>query len=134
MPTSFCSDVAAVLVTYHPQQATLQAAVQALHGQVAQLWVVDNTATSGACPWLPALVRDAAVPAQLLEQSPNAIYVLVTNPCDVLTVVAHKISGLPTGRAMAAILENCQQKDGSLVLPKVLVPYMGGITELKAVN
>lgn len=71
MPTSFCSDVAAVLVTYHPQQATLQAAVQALHGQVAQLWVVDNTATSGACPWLPALVRDAAVPAQLLEQSQN---------------------------------------------------------------
>ena len=35
-------------------------------------------------------------------------------------------SGLPTGRAMAAILENCQQKDGSLVLPKALVPYMGG--------
>lgn len=35
-------------------------------------------------------------------------------------------SGLPTGRTIAAILENCQQKDGSLVLPKVLVPYMGG--------
>ncbi|MDO5483685.1 MAG: serine--tRNA ligase [Desulfovibrionaceae bacterium] len=35
-------------------------------------------------------------------------------------------SGLPTGRAMAAILENGQQKDGSIVLPKVLVPYMGG--------
>ncbi|WP_300077438.1 L-lactate dehydrogenase [Propioniciclava sp.] len=38
---------------------------------------------------------------QLLEQSPNAIYVLVTNPCDVLTVVAHKISGLPTGRVFS---------------------------------
>ena len=36
-------------------------------------------------------------------------------------------SGLPTGRTMAAILENCQQKDGSLVLPKALVPYMGGV-------
>ena len=35
-------------------------------------------------------------------------------------------SGLPTGRTIAAILENCQQKDGSLVLPKALVPYMGG--------
>ena len=71
MPTSFCSDVAAVLVTYHPQQATLQAAVQALHGQVAQLWVVDNTASPGDCPWLPALVRDAAVPATLLAQPQN---------------------------------------------------------------
>ena len=38
---------------------------------------------------------------QLLEQSPNAIYVLVTNPCDVLTVVAQKISGLPTGRVFS---------------------------------
>lgn len=35
-------------------------------------------------------------------------------------------SGLPTGRSMAAILENGQQKDGSVILPKVLVPYMGG--------
>ena len=36
-------------------------------------------------------------------------------------------SGLPTGRAMAAILENGQQKDGSIVLPKALVPYMDGV-------
>ena len=36
-------------------------------------------------------------------------------------------SGLPTGRTMAAILENGQQKDGSVVLPKVLVPYMDGV-------
>ncbi len=38
---------------------------------------------------------------QLLEQSPNAIYVLVTNPCDVLTVVAQKISGLPTSQVFS---------------------------------
>lgn len=36
-------------------------------------------------------------------------------------------SGLPTGRATAAILENFQQKDGSVRLPKVLTPYMGGL-------
>ena len=35
-------------------------------------------------------------------------------------------SGLPTGRTMAALLENCQQKDGSVRLPKALVPYMDG--------
>ncbi len=36
-------------------------------------------------------------------------------------------SGLPTGRSLVAILENGQQKDGSIVLPKKLVPYMGGL-------
>ena len=36
-------------------------------------------------------------------------------------------SGLPTGRAMAAILENGQQKDGSIVLPVALRPYLGGL-------
>ncbi|TNB68285.1 L-lactate dehydrogenase [Arthrobacter sp. BB-1] len=39
---------------------------------------------------------------RLLERSPNAVYVLVTNPCDVLTVAAQKISGLPTGRIFSS--------------------------------
>jgi seryl-tRNA synthetase len=34
-------------------------------------------------------------------------------------------SGLAVGRTMAAILENYQQADGSVVIPKVLRPYMG---------
>ncbi len=38
---------------------------------------------------------------QLLEQAPDALYVLVTNPCDVLTVVAHQVSGLPRGRVFS---------------------------------
>ena len=38
---------------------------------------------------------------QLLEQAPNALFVLVTNPCDVLTVVAQKVSGLPTNRVFS---------------------------------
>lgn len=36
-------------------------------------------------------------------------------------------SGLPAGRSMAAILENYQQKDGSVVVPKILRPYLGGL-------
>lgn len=36
-------------------------------------------------------------------------------------------SGLPTGRSLVAVLENGQQKDGSIRIPKALVPYMGGI-------
>ncbi len=36
-------------------------------------------------------------------------------------------SGLAIGRTIVAILENGQQADGSVVLPKVLVPYMNGM-------
>ena len=36
-------------------------------------------------------------------------------------------SGLAVGRTMAAIMENCQNADGSITVPKVLVPYMGGV-------
>ena len=35
-------------------------------------------------------------------------------------------SGLAVGRTVAAILENYQQEDGSVVIPEVLRPYMGG--------
>lgn len=39
-------------------------------------------------------------------------------------------SGLAIGRTVAAILENYQQADGSVKIPEVLVPYMGGLTEI----
>ena len=40
-------------------------------------------------------------------------------------------SGLAVGRTIAAILENYQQADGSVKIPDVLVPYMGGVTEIR---
>ena len=39
-------------------------------------------------------------------------------------------SGLAVGRTFAAILENCQQPDGSVVIPKALRPYMGNIESI----
>ena len=39
-------------------------------------------------------------------------------------------SGLAVGRCLVAILENCQNSDGAISIPKVLHPYMGGITQL----
>lgn len=39
-------------------------------------------------------------------------------------------SGLPVGRTLVAILENFQQADGSVQVPEVLLPYMGGVAEL----
>jgi seryl-tRNA synthetase len=41
-------------------------------------------------------------------------------------------SGLAVGRALVAVLENYQQADGSVVVPEVLRPYMGGLAVLKA--
>ncbi|MDR7002944.1 serine--tRNA ligase [Neobacillus niacini] len=40
-------------------------------------------------------------------------------------------SGLAIGRTVAAILENYQQEDGSVAIPKVLQPYMGGRSAIK---
>ena len=37
-------------------------------------------------------------------------------------------SGLAVGRTMAAIVENYQNEDGTITVPDVLVPYMGGAT------
>ena len=40
-------------------------------------------------------------------------------------------SGLAIGRTTAAILENYQQADGSVVIPEVLREYMGDIDTIK---
>ncbi|WP_289076410.1 serine--tRNA ligase [uncultured Pseudoalteromonas sp.] len=40
-------------------------------------------------------------------------------------------SGLAVGRTLVAILENYQQADGSIVVPEVLRPYMGGLEVIK---
>jgi seryl-tRNA synthetase len=39
-------------------------------------------------------------------------------------------SGLAVGRTLIAILENYQQEDGSVAIPDVLVPYMGGLKRI----
>jgi seryl-tRNA synthetase len=41
-------------------------------------------------------------------------------------------SGLAIGRTLVAILEQNQQADGSVIVPKALVPYMGGIEKIPA--
>jgi seryl-tRNA synthetase len=40
-------------------------------------------------------------------------------------------SGVAVGRTVAAILENYQQADGSVVIPEALRPYMGGVERIK---
>ncbi|MFA6088279.1 MAG: serine--tRNA ligase [Candidatus Woesearchaeota archaeon] len=47
---------------------------------------------------------------------------------------AHTLNNtvIATSRALVAILENNQNKDGSVTVPKVLVPYMGGLTVINS--
>jgi seryl-tRNA synthetase len=40
-------------------------------------------------------------------------------------------SGVAVGRALVAVLENYQQADGSVAVPAVLAPYMGGVSVLR---
>ncbi len=50
------------------------------------------------------------------------------------TALAHTIngSGLAVGRTWIAVLENYQQEDGSVLIPEVLRPYMGGLERIVA--
>ncbi|MGB2729576.1 MAG: serine--tRNA ligase [Methylovirgula sp.] len=43
-------------------------------------------------------------------------------------------SGVAVGRALVAILENYQNEDGSVTVPKALLPYMGGISKIERAN
>ena len=40
-------------------------------------------------------------------------------------------SGIAVGRTLIAVLENYQREDGSVAVPKALVPYMGGVEEIR---
>jgi seryl-tRNA synthetase len=42
-------------------------------------------------------------------------------------------SGVATGRALIAVMENHQQADGSIVVPQVLRPWMGGLERILSV-
>ena len=41
-------------------------------------------------------------------------------------------SGLAVGRTLVAVMENYQNEDGSITIPDVLQPYMGGLTKIEA--
>jgi seryl-tRNA synthetase len=50
------------------------------------------------------------------------------------TVFVHTLngSGLAVGRALVAVIENYQNADGSVSVPAVLQPYMGGMERITA--
>jgi seryl-tRNA synthetase len=50
------------------------------------------------------------------------------------TALVHTLngSGLAVGRTVAALIENCQQADGSVVIPEALRPYMDGMEKIES--
>jgi seryl-tRNA synthetase len=50
------------------------------------------------------------------------------------TAFVHTLNGSGTavGRALIAVMENYQNEDGSVTIPEVLKPYMGGLTKIEA--
>jgi seryl-tRNA synthetase len=57
------------------------------------------------------------------------------NPASGKPELVHTLNGsaLAVGRTLVAVMENYQQPDGSIRVPDVLKPYMGGIEALAAV-
>ena len=60
-------------------------------------------------------------------------YKSVAGKKDAKTEFVHTLngSGLAVGRTLVAILENYQQPDGSITIPTVLRPYMGGLAQIR---
>jgi seryl-tRNA synthetase len=95
----------------------------------------------GACKtydlevWLPAqnTYREISSCSNMLDFQARRMQARYRNPETNKTELVHTLngSGLAVGRTLVAVLENYQQEDGSVKVPEVLVPYMGGMTEIK---
>ncbi|MEP7703491.1 serine--tRNA ligase [Paraglaciecola sp. 25GB23A] len=91
----------------------------------------------GACKtydlevWLPAqnTYREISSCSNMLDFQARRMQARYRNPATNKPELVHTLngSGLAVGRTLVAILENYQQADGSVVVPKVLQPYMGGV-------
>ncbi|AJQ95405.1 serine--tRNA ligase [Gynuella sunshinyii] len=84
--------------------------------------------------WLPgqSKYREISSCSNLTDFQARRMQARFRNPETGKPELVHTLngSGLAVGRAMVAVLENYQQSDGSIEVPEVLVPYMGGVTIL----
>ncbi|MBU2976824.1 serine--tRNA ligase [Alteromonas sp. C1M14] len=96
----------------------------------------------GACKtydlevWLPAqnTYREISSCSNMLDFQARRMQARYRNPETNKPELLHTLngSGLAVGRTLVAVLENYQQADGSVVVPDVLVNYMGGVTQIPA--
>ena len=85
--------------------------------------------------WLPAqnTYREISSCSNMLDFQARRMQARFRNPDTNKPELLHTLngSGLAVGRTLVAILENYQHADGSVKIPEALVPYMGGVTEIK---
>ncbi len=86
--------------------------------------------------WVPAQenYREISSCSNMKDFQARRMQARYRNPDTNKTELLHTLngSGLAVGRTLVAIVENYQQADGSIKIPEALIPYMGGLTELKA--
>ena len=86
--------------------------------------------------WLPAqdTYREISSCSNFGDYQARRMQARWRNPATGKPELLHTVngSGLAVGRALVAVLENYQQEDGSVVVPDVLQPYMGGTEVLRS--
>jgi len=82
--------------------------------------------------WLPGqdAYREISSCSNCSDFQARRMKARVRNPESGKPELVHTLngSGLAVGRTLIAVLENYQQQDGSILIPEVLQPYMGGLT------
>jgi len=85
--------------------------------------------------WLPAqdCYREISSCSNFGDFQARRLHARWRNPATGKPELLHTLngSGLAVGRTLVALLENGQQADGSVRLPKALAPYLGGVSALQ---
>ncbi|MFW9298662.1 serine--tRNA ligase [Glaesserella parasuis] len=85
--------------------------------------------------WLPAqnTYREISSCSNMWDFQARRMQARCKAKGDKKTRLVHTLngSGLAVGRTLVAVLENCQNADGSITVPEVLKPYMGGVEVIK---
>ena len=118
--------------------------LQKLELQYRKVLLCTGDMGFGACKtydlevWLPAqnTYREISSCSNMLDFQARRMQARFRNPETNKTELLHTLngSGLAVGRTLVAILENNQQADGSVTIPKALVPYMAGQEVIKATS
>lgn len=86
--------------------------------------------------WLPGQqkYREISSCSNFLDFQARRLQARWRNPDTGKPALVHTVngSGLAVGRTLVAVMENYQQTDGSIVVPDVLRPYMGGLIKITA--
>ena len=113
-----------------------------LHFQVSKLAAGDCShsmaRTSDVEIWIPSMgiYKDVSSASNARDYQARRGQIRYRDSKTGKTKFCHTLnaSGLATSRLFPALLEQCQQADGSVKIPEVLVPLMGGVTVLKPIK